>query len=281
MKTAAVRPAQAEGSKRKPPTVSELSIIQVRPRASPCGAGSRRDADLSLPSPQVDRQAKAAAHESQKSFLSSLLDESLRAAGLRAPAPPVPQPEANPASSSPAGGSPVLVQSDLVVEDMDEVVGAEWGQGEAKAAREEEEDFVVARSEGVLASRGVLASMGVLASVGVPAVEDMIDDEEEEAQVPDPVEEHAGHDGDRSFIEDHFSSLDERTVNVDPRSSLRLSVSVSHQLKKQIEAALGSTGAPAEPCDGMTTPPSEAPVSMQATPDRSVHVEIRAAAAQV
>lgn len=83
-------------------------------------------------------------------------------------------------------------------------------------------------------------------------------------------------------------------MEVDPRSSVRMSASVSFQLKKQIEIALhGSEDSALIPAgqlsghvpDGMSTPPNRASTegnvtaqttasSVPATPDRSAHVEV-------
>lgn len=83
-------------------------------------------------------------------------------------------------------------------------------------------------------------------------------------------------------------------MEVDPRSSVRMSASVSFQLKKQIRIALhGSEDGASIPAghvsghvpDGMSTPPNRASTegnitaqttasSVPATPDRSAHVEV-------
>jgi len=272
--------------KRKVPTVSELSAVKV---ANP----------------------KGSQHEVQKSFLSSLLDESLRAAGLSPTAAPD---KKGPSNNPPATASvvanevrkPAVPSGDMVIEDMEDDDPAasppsaparegsearmeEWGQPEAVGASgrvEEEEDFVVARSEGVLASRGVLASKGVLSEgVGVvgAAEPDASSDDDDEQPSPGDAKANASPSPEKKVDE----ALDERTVEVDPRSSLRLSMSVSHQLKRQIQNALASGGyTPPESADvsaanqSVLTPRSTAQSSVQATPDRREHVECRSATSQ-
>mmetsp|Transcript_292 Transcript_292/g.762 ORF Transcript_292/g.762 Transcript_292/m.762 type:complete len:1762 (+) Transcript_292:199-5484(+) len=312
----AVAPAVTAGTtKRRAPTVSELSAVGV----------------VSSSSAKKDLHH----HEVQKGFLSSLLDESLRAAGLGHAAPSAdgsgsgtkdpnnPPSAASPpagaaggvAAAPPAGRKPA--SGDMVIEDMEEDEGSaspavpaavvregsealmeEWGQpgpvvgGASDGRADEEEDFVVARSEGVLASRGVLASKGVLSEgvgvVGACEPEASSDDDDEQQPTPREQGVAAAPSPDKGGgIDD---AMDERTVEVDPRSSLRLSMSVSHQLKKQIQNALASGGyTPPESADvtgasnnqSVLTPRSTtAQSSVQATPDRREHVESRSATSQ-